>query len=122
MMIIAYTNWTYTQQIEILGTALYGGPEGSNTNKKETTNKKNGQANKKLENVNEEKKTQIKLSTTQTKMQKANKKHGSKQEMRRALVLASHRGPVVRTLVSANPGLNFNLGFVFYIYQKRSLG
>ena len=40
MMIIAYTNWTYTQQIEILGTALYGGPGGSNTNKKETTNKK----------------------------------------------------------------------------------
>ena len=81
MMIIAYTNWTYTQQIEILGTVLYGGPEGSNTNKKETTNKKNGQANKKLENV--KKKTQI-------KKQKANKKHGSKQEMRRALVFASH--------------------------------
>ena len=113
MLILIY--WTYTQQIEILGTALYGGPEGSNTNKKETTNKK-------LENVNEKKKTQIKLSTTQTKMQKANKKHGSKQEMRRALVLASHHGPVVRTLVSANPGLNFNLGFFFYIYQKRSLG
>ena len=57
MMIIAYTNWTYTQQIEILGTALYGGPEGSNTNKKETTNKK-------LENVNEKKKMQIKKHNT----------------------------------------------------------
>ena len=60
MMIIAYTNWTYTQQTEILGTVLYGGPEGSNTNKKETTNKKNGQANEKRENVNEKKKMQIK--------------------------------------------------------------
>ena len=99
---------------------MYGGPEGSNTNKKETTNKKNGQANKKLENVNEKKKTQIKLSTTQTKMQKANKKHGSKQEMRRALVLASHHGPVVRTLVSTNPGLNFNVGS-FFIYIKSAL-
>ena len=58
-MIIAYTNLLniYTQQIEILGTALYGGPEGSNTNKKETTNKK-------LENVNEKKKTQIKKHNT----------------------------------------------------------
>ena len=64
MMIIAYTNWTYTQQTEILGTVLYGGPEGSNTNKKETTNKKNGQANEKRENVNVKKKTQIKKHNT----------------------------------------------------------
>ena len=62
MLILIY--WTYTQQIEILGAALYGGPEGSNTNEKETTNKKNGQANKKLENVNEKKKTQIKKHNT----------------------------------------------------------
>ena len=31
-------------------------------------------------------------------------------------------GPVVRTPVSANPGLNFNPAFFFFFYQKYSLG
>ena len=30
------------------------------------------------------------------------------------------QGPVVRTPVSANPGLNFNLGFVFFFSQVLS--
>ena len=30
------------------------------------------------------------------------------------------QGPVVRTLVSPNPGLNFNLGFVFFLSKALS--
>ena len=33
------------------------------------------------------------------------------------------QGPIVRTAVSANPGLNFNPGFfLFFFHQQHSLG
>ena len=35
---------------------MYGGPEGSNTNKKETANKKKENANNKKENANKKRK------------------------------------------------------------------
>ena len=69
----------------------YGGPEGSNTNKKETANKKKKTQIKKIENANEKKETQIKKHNTNKKAQrKLKRKTEVKSKME---VYRKHEGP-----------------------------